>query len=205
MHRAQVALSSLRPRHAGIVVPPAQLAFALCEPVDAAPGLLRDVVRRVQLQGRPNLAAGGVRRQIPGGGFGMDGGCREKWQKEQKRAERHGSSLARSDKKRTIDLQSGDSSVDERLRFGLDLLEVRVALEAFRVNFVDIFGPAWPCREPAFVRGHLQATDRRVITRRLGQDGGDPVARKSRSPSPGSASSLPSLLFCSLVAAASMR
>src|SRR5579883_958982 len=55
--------------------------------------------------------------------------------------------------------------VHHGLRLADNRLQVGLVLEAFRVDFVDIFRPRRPGREPAVGRYHLQAADRCVVAR----------------------------------------
>ena len=43
--------------------------------------------------------------------------------------------------------------------FGLDLFEVGFAVEGFGVDFVDVFGAAGTCGEPAVFGGDLETAD----------------------------------------------
>ena len=70
----------------------------------------------------------------------------------------------------------GDRAIDDRLRFLQDLLQVIRAREALAVDLVDVLGARRPRREPAALRDHLDAADRRAVARRLV----DHAARSSR-------------------------
>src|SRR5262245_4102957 len=53
-------------------------------------------------------------------------------------------------------------------RLADDGLEVRLVLEALRVDLVNILSAGRPGREPTTGRDHLQPADRRVVARRAG-------------------------------------
>ena len=72
----------------------------------------------------------------------------------------------------------GDHSSHQRLRFALDLAQVGLAVEAFGVDLVDVFGAGGPRGEPAILRRHLQPADGRVVAGRFGQDRSDRLARQ---------------------------
>jgi len=52
---------------------------------------------------------------------------------------------------------------DRRLRFVLNLLQMRFAAKAFRIDLVDVFGAGGPRREPAIVGDHLDAAERLAV------------------------------------------
>src|SRR5262244_2977100 len=53
---------------------------------------------------------------------------------------------------------------------------MRRALEALRIDLIDVLRTRRPGREPPATRHDLQAVDRRVVARRAGQLGGDRLA-----------------------------
>src|SRR6266446_4161895 len=59
-------------------------------------------------------------------------------------------------------------------------VQVGLILEAFRINLIDALGARRPGRKPAAGRYDLQATDRGVVSRGVGQLGFDRLTRKSR-------------------------
>src|SRR5437667_12879146 len=82
---------------------------------------------------------------------------------------RHGSFFSHA-------LRAADRGANELLCLGHERVQVRRALEALRVNLVDVLRAGRPSREPP-ARGHdLQAVYRRVVARGPGQLGGDPLA-----------------------------
>ena len=58
---------------------------------------------------------------------------------------------------------------DYRARLFVYLFEMFLALEAFRVDFVDVLGAGRARGEPAVLRRHLEAVYRRSVARRVGQ------------------------------------
>src|SRR5262245_10823719 len=69
-------------------------------------------------------------------------------------------------------------AVDEPLGLVHERIEMRLTLEALRVDLVDVFGAGWPRREPS-ARGHdLQTADSGVVARSSRQLGGDWLARE---------------------------
>ena len=58
-------------------------------------------------------------------------------------------------------------SIDDALRLLQDQLQMRLVPETLPVDLVDVFGTGGACREPATGRHHLDAADRRVVTRRM--------------------------------------
>ena len=79
------------------------------------------------------------------------------------------------------------------------------AVEGFGVDFVDVFGAGGAGGEPAVFGGDLEAADGGVVAGGFGEDGGDGFAGEFVFAVTCEGESLPSLAFCSLVAAASMR
>src|SRR5262249_56978540 len=69
--------------------------------------------------------------------------------------------------------------VDERLCLAHERVQVCGALEALRVDLVDVLRPRRPGREPSAARRNLQAVDRRVVGWRSGQFGDDRLAADS--------------------------
>ena len=63
------------------------------------------------------------------------------------------------------DLVRGQRLVHHLLRLADDGVEVRLVLEALRVDLVDVLGAGGPRREPAAGGDDLQAADRRRCCR----------------------------------------
>ena len=63
----------------------------------------------------------------------------------------------------------GEQPVDGGLRVMLDLLQMIVAEEAFRIDLVDILGPGGPRGEPSILGDHLDPADRLIVAGRAGQ------------------------------------
>ena len=59
------------------------------------------------------------------------------------------------------------SVVYHLLRLAYDFMEMRRALEALRVDLVDVFGAGGPRREPAVFRHNFQSADGSLIARVL--------------------------------------
>ncbi len=71
----------------------------------------------------------------------------------------------------------GEGSIDDVLRFGLNLLEVFRAQETLGVDFVDRFGAGRSGSKPAILGHHLEAADGCIIAGRIGQFGEDRFSR----------------------------
>ncbi len=71
-----------------------------------------------------------------------------------------------------------ESVVDDLLGFAKYVVQVRPVLETFRVNLVDALRAGRARGEPAAIGGHLQAADRRVVARSVGQLARDRLARE---------------------------
>src|SRR5450759_2072303 len=56
-----------------------------------------------------------------------------------------------------------DRTIDDGLCFLQDLIQMIRPVETFRIDLVDVFGPGRPRREPAVLRAHLDAADRRAV------------------------------------------
>ncbi len=69
-----------------------------------------------------------------------------------------------------------DGVCDEGFGFRLDGFQVVGAVEAFGVDFVDVFGAGGAGGEPAIFCGDLQPADGRVVAGGFGKDGGDGFA-----------------------------
>src|SRR5688572_11567583 len=65
---------------------------------------------------------------------------------------------------------------DDLLRLADDALQPLLAVEALRVDLVDVLGAGRPRREPAVLRDDLEPADRRAVAGRLGQHGLDRLA-----------------------------
>src|SRR3546814_13571077 len=72
----------------------------------------------------------------------------------------------------------GERRVDDSLRLCEDRLQVVAAFEAFAVDLVDVLGARRTRGEPVAVGNHLDAADRRVVSRRLCQHFADRRARE---------------------------
>ena len=71
-----------------------------------------------------------------------------------------------------------ESVIHNLLGFKKDRVQVRPVLETFRVNLVDALRAGRARGEPAAIGGHLQAADRRVVARSVGQLARDRLARE---------------------------
>src|SRR5438876_10933345 len=66
---------------------------------------------------------------------------------------------------------------DDLLGLGDYGIQVRLVLEALRVDFIDILGAGRPCGEPAAGRDDFQSAARGVVARGARQLGRDRLAR----------------------------
>ncbi len=74
---------------------------------------------------------------------------------------------------RSPHLGTGQRVVHNLLGLAYDSVQMRLVLEAFRVDLVDVFRARGPGRKPAASGHHLQAADWGVVARGAGQLGGD--------------------------------
>ena len=70
--------------------------------------------------------------------------------------------------------------VDHLLRFAHDRMQVRLAFEAFGIDFVDVLRPGGPGRKPAAFRYDFQPAKRSLIPLSPCQLGGNGFARQVR-------------------------
>src|SRR5665213_1090243 len=69
-----------------------------------------------------------------------------------------------------------ERTVDRGLRLALDLPEMILAAETFRVDLVDLLGARGPCGEPAVVGDHLDAAEGLPVAGRRRERGADRLA-----------------------------
>src|SRR5262245_30054504 len=75
---------------------------------------------------------------------------------------------------------TGQGISNNPLRFANDRVEVRLTLEALRVELVHVFGAGWPGCEPAVFGDDLQPADGGIIARSASQLRRDRLTRKRR-------------------------
>src|SRR5207253_592704 len=73
-----------------------------------------------------------------------------------------------------------ERSIYDRLSLAHDRVEMRLVLEALRVDLVDVLGARRSRRKPAGARDDLQPADRRGVARGAGELGRDRLAGQLR-------------------------
>src|SRR5665213_2560735 len=77
-----------------------------------------------------------------------------------------------------LSLAAGKGGIDDDLCLGDQSAQVRGVAKTLGVNFINVFGPGWPSREPTAARDHFHAADGRIVAGCVSQNRIDRVAGK---------------------------